>query len=68
MLKFIYKACSIASSINRNFYFKNILKSRFLVEFQNFIFELILAVLGSFGQFGAILGRIGCIDSGRELA
>jgi hypothetical protein len=44
------KTCSRASSISTNFYFWKILKSRFLVEFQSFIFGQILASLGSFGQ------------------
>jgi hypothetical protein len=44
------KTCSSASSIHRNFYFWNILRSRFLVEFQSFVFGQIWAVLGNFGQ------------------
>jgi hypothetical protein len=47
------KTCSSASSTRTNFYLKKILKSRFLVEFQSFIFGQILANLGSFGQFWA---------------
>jgi hypothetical protein len=58
--------CSSASSICRNFYFWKTLKSWFLVEFQSFVFSQILAVLGSFGQFWAVLGRNCCIDSGWE--
>jgi hypothetical protein len=48
------ETCSSSSSINRNFYFKKKPKSRFLVEFQSFVF----------GQFWAVLGRNCCIDSG----
>jgi hypothetical protein len=44
------ETCSSASSTHRNFYFWKILNSRFLAEFQSFIFGQILAVLGSFGQ------------------
>jgi hypothetical protein len=55
------ETCSIASSIHRNFYFCEILKSQFLVEFQSFVFWQIWADFGSFGQFW---GRICCIDSG----
>jgi hypothetical protein len=45
------KTCSSASSTCTNFYFGKILKSRFLVEFQSFIFGQILANLGKSGQF-----------------
>jgi hypothetical protein len=48
------ETCSSASSIHRNFYFWKILKSRFLMEFQSFVF----------GQILAVLGRICYIDSG----
>jgi hypothetical protein len=41
---------SSASSTRRNFYFLKTLKSRFLVEFQSFIFGQILVNFGSFGQ------------------
>jgi hypothetical protein len=44
------ETCSSAPSTCRNFYFWKILKSRFLAEFQSFIFEQILANFGSFGQ------------------
>jgi hypothetical protein len=44
------ETCSSASSTCTNFYFWKILKSRFLSEFQSFIFRQILANLGSFGQ------------------
>jgi hypothetical protein len=37
-------------STHRNFYFWKTLKSRFLAEFQSFIFGQILANIGSFGQ------------------
>jgi hypothetical protein len=47
------ETCSSASSTHRNFYFWKTLKSRFLAEFQSFIFGQILAVLGSFGQIWA---------------
>jgi hypothetical protein len=47
------ETCSSPSSISRTFYFWKILKSRFLVEFQSFIFGQILANFGSFGQFWA---------------
>jgi hypothetical protein len=47
------ETCSSAS-IHRNFYFWKILKSRFLVKFQSFVF----------GQIWVVLGRICCIDSG----
>jgi hypothetical protein len=33
------ETCSSACSINRNFYFKKLLISRFLVEFQSFVFR-----------------------------
>jgi hypothetical protein len=58
------KTCSSAPSTHRNFYFWKILKSRFLEEFQSFIFGQILANFGSFGQFWAVLGRFCCIDNG----
>jgi hypothetical protein len=48
------ETCSSAYSISNFFNFSKILKSRFLVEFQNFVF----------GQILAVLGRICCIDSG----
>jgi hypothetical protein len=44
------ETCSSAPSTRRNFYFWKILKSRFLVEFQSFIFWQIWAVLGNFEQ------------------
>jgi hypothetical protein len=47
------ETCSSASSTHRNFYFWKILKSRFLVVFQSFVFGQILANFGSFGQFWA---------------
>jgi hypothetical protein len=43
------------------FIFEKLLKSRFLVEFQSFIFGQILANFGSFGQFWGVLGRFCCI-------
>jgi hypothetical protein len=45
------ETCSSASSIHRNFYLWKTLKSRFLVEFQSFVFGPIWADFGSFGQF-----------------
>jgi hypothetical protein len=45
--------CFSACSIHRIFFIKKTLKSRFLMEFQSFIFWQILANLGSFGQFWA---------------
>jgi hypothetical protein len=45
------ETCSSSSSISRNFYFKKILKSQFLVEFQSFVFWQFRADFGSFGQF-----------------
>jgi hypothetical protein len=72
------ETCSSASSTHRNLYFWKTLKSRFLAEFQSFIFGQILAdfgrfwqilvVLGSFGQIWADLGRFSCIHSGWEHA
>jgi hypothetical protein len=48
------KTCSSASSIHTNFYyFWKTLKSRFLVEFQSFVFRQFWADFGSFGQFWA---------------
>jgi hypothetical protein len=47
------ETCSSAPSTRRILFFWKILKSRFLAEFQSFIFGQIwqiLAVLGSFGQ------------------
>jgi hypothetical protein len=44
------ETCSSVPSIRGNFYFGKILKSRFLAEFQSFIFGQILANFGSFGQ------------------
>jgi hypothetical protein len=38
-----------------SFYFKNILKSQFLVEFQSFVFWQFWEDSGSFGQFWAEL-------------
>jgi hypothetical protein len=58
------ETCSSASSTHRNFYFKKTLKSRFLAEFQSFIFGQILADFGSYRQFWADLGRFFCIHSG----
>jgi hypothetical protein len=55
------ETCSSASSTHRNFYFWKKLKSRFLVEFQSFIFGQILA---NFGQFWADLGRFSFIHNG----
>jgi hypothetical protein len=51
------ETCSSAPSTCRNFYFWKILKTRFLAEFQSFVFEQILADL-------AVLGRFCCIGSG----
>jgi hypothetical protein len=62
------ETCSSASSTHRNFYFWKKLKSRFLAEFQSFIFGQILANFGSFGQFWADLGRFSCNHSGWEHA
>jgi hypothetical protein len=59
------ETCSSASSTHWKFYFWKTLKSRFLVEFQSFIFGQILA---DFGQFWADLGRFSCIHSGWEHA
>jgi hypothetical protein len=61
------KTCSSASSTRANFYFWKILKSRFLVEFQNFIFGQILANLGSFGQFWADFAAMTVADSMPQL-
>jgi hypothetical protein len=47
--------CCSAFSIRRNFYFWKILKSRFLVEFQSFIFDQILAVPTVSSSFRQIL-------------
>jgi hypothetical protein len=44
------ETCSSAPSTRGNFYFWKIPKSRFLAEFQSFIFGQILANFGSFGQ------------------
>jgi hypothetical protein len=44
------ETCSSASSTRTIFYTKRIIKSRFLAEFQSFIFGQISANLGSFGQ------------------
>jgi hypothetical protein len=57
------ETCSSASSIHRNFYFWKKLKSRFLVEFQSFVFGQILAVLGSFGQFWAEFAALTVAES-----
>jgi hypothetical protein len=57
------KTCSSAFSTRTNFYFWKILKSRFLVEFQSFIFGQILANLGSFGQFWADFATLTVADS-----
>jgi hypothetical protein len=61
------ETCSCASSTHRYFYLKKTLKSRFLAEFQSFIFGQILAIFGSFGQFWADLGRFSCIHSGESM-
>ena len=53
------ETCSSASSIHRNFYFWKKKKSRFLVEFQSFIFWQFWADFGSFEQFWAVLGSFG---------
>jgi hypothetical protein len=47
------KTCSSATSKQENFHFWKILTSRFLVEFQSFMFGQILANLGNFGHFWA---------------
>jgi hypothetical protein len=44
------ETCYSASSIIRNFYLKKILRSRFLVEFQSFVFGQFWADFCSFGQ------------------
>jgi hypothetical protein len=38
-------------------------KSRFLVEFQSFVFGQILAILGSFGQFWAEFAALTVAES-----
>jgi hypothetical protein len=50
------ETCFSAPSTRRNFSFWKILKSRFLAEFQSFIFGQILA---NFGQILANLGSFG---------
>jgi hypothetical protein len=57
------ETCSSASSIHRNFYFWKTLKSRFLVEFQSFIFRQFLADFGSFGQFWAEIAAFTVAES-----
>jgi hypothetical protein len=61
------ETCSSSSSINRNFYFKKILKSRsFKVSKWNFkVLSLgsFGQILADFGQFWAVLGRNCCIDN-----
>jgi hypothetical protein len=61
------ETCSSASSTHRNFYLKKTLKSRFLVEFQSFIFGQILATFGSFGQFWADFPAFTVAESMPEL-
>jgi hypothetical protein len=61
------ETCSSASSTRNFFYFWKILKSRFLVEFQSFIFGQILANLGSFGQFWADFAALIVADSMPQL-
>jgi hypothetical protein len=58
---------SSASSTRRNFYFSITLKSRFLVEFQSFIFGQILVNFGSFGQFWAEFAAFTVAESMPEL-
>jgi hypothetical protein len=57
------KTCSSAST-RANFYFWKILKSRFLVEFQSFIFGQILA---KFGQFWTDFAALTVADSMPQL-
>jgi hypothetical protein len=51
----------------QNFIFEKILKSRFLVEFQSFIFGQIWANLSSFGQFWADFAALTVADSMPQL-
>jgi hypothetical protein len=57
------KTCSIASSIHRNFYFWKILKPRFLVEFQSFIFWQFWQIWADFGQFWAEFAALTVAES-----
>jgi hypothetical protein len=57
------ETCSSASSIHRNFYFWKILKSRFLVEFQSFVFRHFWADFGGFGQFWAEFAALTVAES-----
>jgi hypothetical protein len=57
------ETCSSSSSISRNFYFKKILKSQFLVEFQSFVFWQFRADFGSFGQFWAEIAALTVAES-----
>jgi hypothetical protein len=61
------KTCSSASSTHRNFCFWKTLKSRFLAEFQSFIFGQILADFGSFGQIWADFPAFTVAESMPEL-
>jgi hypothetical protein len=61
------ETCSSAPSTRRNFYFRKILKSRFLAKFQSFIFGQILANFGSFGQFWADFAALTMADSMPQL-
>jgi hypothetical protein len=45
------------------FIFEKILKSRFLVEFQSFVFRQIWADLGRFGQFWAEFAALTVAES-----
>jgi hypothetical protein len=57
------ETCSSSSSIKRNFYLKKILKSRFLVGFQSFVFGQFWADFGSFGQVWAEIAALRVADS-----
>lgn len=62
------QTCPNVSSTFTNVYFWKPLRSWFLLEFQSFIFGLILANFSSFGKFGANFGRVCCIRGGWEHA
>jgi hypothetical protein len=59
----IAETCSSTSSIPSNFYFWKIIKSRFLVVFQSFIFGQILANFGNFGQIWAKFAALAMAES-----
>jgi hypothetical protein len=56
-----------SASTHTNFYLKKILKSRFLVKFQSFIFGHLWANLGSFGQFWADFAALTGADNMPQL-